>query len=337
MLSIKADDYYSRQTMNDLQDTKNITMKEVAQRLNLSVSTISRAFTRSHLVELKTRQKIEDICKKLNYRPNLNARAIATKKTNMVGFIARIQNFETFVYNVERMLYQNGYALQIELGHSGPKHESQIVESMLDRHTDGIILCSRHYTDKIEAIEILRNTNTPFVVLGYYHDQTVSQVVEDLHAGSKTVIKHLISHGHSRIAMVTYQEGDPRISGYIQAHMEEGISIDENLIFRISPKMDELEEVINTLIEIKTTAIFAMHDLMASIADISKTDIWDPPLTVYEVAQDNFASSIGYIMLEKIKHPNGLHALSISAGSSLSENPRADSDLTTAELFYLYF
>ncbi|OHB48138.1 MAG: hypothetical protein A2Y10_17665 [Planctomycetes bacterium GWF2_41_51] len=317
--------------MAKLQNNKavTVTMEAIAQDLDISISTVSRTFTRSHLVNATTRQKIKEYCEKLNYRPNLNARAIATKKTNTIGFLARnisqIQNFEGFAYNLEQILRQNGYSLQIELGHSEPDRENQIVESMLDRLIDGVIVCSRHYTGSIEAVETLRKSLTPFVVLGYYHDQTVNQIVEDLSSGARAITKHLIDFNHSKIALITYQEGDPRISGYKKACREAAIKIDDGLIYRVSPQMGNLDEIIDDLVKKGATALIAMHDQMAafiyrichrrkimipgdlaiaSIACIGETDIWEPPLTVYEVSQEDFASSIGAMLLDKIRDPN---------------------------------
>jgi LacI family transcriptional regulator len=308
-----------------MDETKNITMEDIARRLDISVSTVSRSFTRSDLVNPETRRRVKDICSKLNYRPNLNARAIATRKTNVIGLVARnislIYEFETFACNLENTLHKNGYSLQIELGHSNPAREVSIVENMLDRLVDGIIVCSRSYEGKIEAIEMLSRTNVPFVVLGYYHDQKISQVVEDYLAGGRAITEHFINLGHRKIAMITYQQGDPRINGYRLTHKENNIELDESLIYRISPQMTELEDVIADILSRKATALFAMHDEMASIVyricrrrninipnDISvastghmqNTDLWGPPLTVYRLGQDNFGEIIGTILLDKI-------------------------------------
>jgi LacI family transcriptional regulator len=312
-----------------MEENKNITMEDIARQLNISVSTVSRSFTRSDLVNPETRQRVKEICRKLNYRPNLNARAIATRKTHVIGLVARnislIYEFENFAYNLENLLHENGYTLQIELGHSDPKREVKIVETMLDRLVDGIILCSRSYEDTIEAIELLSRVNVPFVVLGYYHDQKVSQVVEDYLAGGRAITEHFLNLGHRKIALITYQSGDPRIKGYELALKENNVEFDESMIYRISSQMTELEDVVMEIMDRKATAMFAMHDKMASIiyricrqrninipGDISvastghmqNTDLWGPPLTVYRMGQDNFGETIGSILLDKIADKN---------------------------------
>lgn len=312
-----------------MENPKNITMEDIARQLNISVSTVSRSFTRSDLVSPKTRQKVQEICGRLNYRPNLNARAIATRKTNVIGLIARnislIYEFENFAYNLEKILYEHGYTLQIELGHSEPERENKIVETMLDRLVDGIILCSRNYVGSIAAVEMLAGTTTPFVIMGYYHDQNVSQVVEDYQAGGKAITDHLISIGHKKIALITYQDGDPRIKGYELAHKMHNREADPSLIYHISPKMDNLEAVIDDLLRKKITAMFPMHDEMAAIVyricnrrginipnDIAvactghmrNTDLWAPSLTVYRIVQDSFGEAIGSILLDKIANSN---------------------------------
>ena len=312
-----------------MESTKNITMEDIARQLNISVSTVSRSFTRGDLVNPETRQKVREICRKLNYRPNLNARAIATRKTNVIGLIARnislIHEFESFAYNLENILHQNGYTLQIELGHSEPERENRIVETMLDRLVDGIILCSRNYVGSIPAVEILAKATTPFVMLGYYHDQNISQVVEDYQAGGKAITEHLLSLGHKKIALVTYQQGDPRIRGYELAHKEHNQAVNPELIYLVSPKMDNLGDVIDDIMAKKVAAMFPMHDEMAAIVyrichqrkisipndlavastgHMRNTDLWAPPLTVYRMVQDNFGESIGSILLDKIANNN---------------------------------
>ncbi|HBG28562.1 MAG: hypothetical protein A2Y10_19965 [Planctomycetes bacterium GWF2_41_51] len=315
---------------NKVKAAKTVTMEHVAKELNVSVSTVSRAFSRSYLVTSTTRERIKKYCEKLNYRPNLNARAIAMKKSQNIGFVARdisfMKNFESFAVNLEECLKQKGYRLQIELGHSDPIQENAIVESMLDRLIDGIIICSRHYIGTIEAVETLKNTSVPFVVLGYYHDQLVNQVAEDILSGAKILLKHLIGLKHSRIALITYQEGDPRISAFKQTYQEEGLSFDEGLIFHVSHDMRNLDKVINEILDKKVTALLAINDQMtaiiyrichrmkikipddlaiASISTCNETDIWNPPLTTYNVYHENYANLIGTILLDKIANPNG--------------------------------
>ncbi len=313
--------------MENMKDMKNITMEDIAKHLNISVSTVSRSFTRGDLVNPKTRDKVREICYKLNYRPNLNARAIATRKTNVIGLVARnislIHEFESFAYDLEKILHENGYTLQIELGHSEPERENKIVESMLDRLVDGIILCSRNYVGSIPAIDILAKTTTPFVVMGHYHDQNISQVVEDYQAAGKAITQHFMSLGYKKIALVTYQQGDPRIRGYELAHKEQNIEMDKDLIYLVSPKMNNLDEVVDDLMSKKINAMFPMHDEMAAIVyricrqkgiripddlaiaatgHLRNTDLWAPPLTVYRMVQDNFGEAIGSILLDKIQN-----------------------------------
>lgn len=306
-------------------ELNNITMEDVAKRLNLSVSTVSRAFSRSDLVNTATKQRIEQLCKQLNYRPNLNARAIATRKTNVIGMvshdISKIEQFEPIAYQLEKIFYQNGYRLQIELGHSDADREKEIIETMLDRKVDGIIFGSRIYSGRLDAVETLIKSGTPFVVMGYYDNPRVSQVAGDFKLAAKTTVSHLIQLGHKKIAFMSYAQGDPRLTGYRQAYIEHGLEPCDDMLAYIDNKMFDIGKKIEQMLSAKATAIFAMHDIVAaqiyrickqkgiripqdlSVAAIStgqQTDIWAPPLTVYQISNDNYAYSLSSILLDKI-------------------------------------
>ncbi len=330
------------------QKDSNITMEYVAKRLNMSVSTVSRAFSRSELVSEDTREKIRQLCQELNYRPNLNARAIACQKTNVVGMIphnlSKIEQFESLAYNLEQIFHSNGYRLQIELGHSDPEREKGIVESMLDRKVDGIIFGSRVYTGKLDAVETLINSTTPFVIMGYYENEQVSQVAGDFKLAVNALTKHLLDLGHRKIAYLTYAPGDPRIEGHKEAYEGYGLNHSQDLVIKVTPQLSDIREKIDKILSEKFTAILAIHDRVAasiyrefktmniripediSVAAVGTgqpSDIWSPPLTVYEMSNDSSAKALSSILLDKINNNSKATRVVMLGGQMIARNSTA--------------
>ncbi|MGO2654187.1 LacI family DNA-binding transcriptional regulator, partial [Corynebacterium casei] len=133
--------------------TAPTTLRDIARACNVSVSTVSRALADNPAIAKKTRQLIQETAKELNYRPNAQARALKSSRTDAIGVVVpSLVNpfFAAMAAAIEDEANQAGYATIItSSGESSPKI-TEAIEALRARQVDGIIAVPH-----IEAAEML--------------------------------------------------------------------------------------------------------------------------------------------------------------------------------------
>src|SRR6185369_8280996 len=105
------------------------TIKEIAKRLNVSVSTVSRALHDHPSIGLRTRLQVQQVAKEINYEPNQAAIFFKQGKTFTLGVILpnlQEQYFSIAINGIEKMAIENNYNVLISQSHDDPKREKQI-------------------------------------------------------------------------------------------------------------------------------------------------------------------------------------------------------------------
>lgn len=122
------------------------TIKDVAKHANVSIATVSRIINNKGPISNKTRQKVYDSMKSLNYQPNEMARALQKQKSNMIGLIVpsiEYAFFSRLIEAVEETCHNNGYKLMLCRSGENEDREIEMVSMLEGNKVDGIILCSR--------------------------------------------------------------------------------------------------------------------------------------------------------------------------------------------------
>ena len=247
-----------------------VTMKDVAKKAGVSVMTVSRVINKKEYIAVETRERVESALKELNYKPNINARTLVTKKTDFLGLIVPdIANpfFGDLVKAAEKIARERGYS--VILGDSGgiPEAEEEYIEAFRGRMCDAIILIAPRVSD-----EVIREVNStiPLVLVDrHMPDDDIIQVTVDNKFGAFSAVEHLISLGHRRIGFIMGPANVPnayrRKAGYVEALKKSGIEIDEELIVQGDFDREtgaRAFEVFNKL-KNRPTAVFGSNDLMA--------------------------------------------------------------------------
>ncbi|MFI4912911.1 MAG: LacI family DNA-binding transcriptional regulator [Sedimentisphaeraceae bacterium JB056] len=302
-------------------------MKDIANRLNISVTTVGRAFSNATDISPATKERIFKLAKELDYRPNLNARALVQQKTSTLGLvICNVSNpiMEGVIRDVEDSVSKEGYRLNLAISHGEPKRERDIVNDMLCRRIDGVIIHPHCLEGRSEAVESLLETKTPTVVLGNYTHSAVSQVGMDLFTAGYEITSHLLDLGHKKIACINELPGDPRFKGYIKACEERSIIIDDELSYYLPVRARSGIDICRDIIEKKSTAVFAISDALAATIlegfkllgikvpdDIALagcgndrySSVMGPSLTSYGFPYHNLPRHLTNFILEKIDYP----------------------------------
>ena len=247
-----------------------VTMKDVAKAAGVSVMTVSRVINNKEYIAAETREKVEAALKNLNYKPNINARTLVTKKTDFLGLIVPdIANpfFSDLVKAAENIARNRGYS--VILGDSGgdPAVEEEYIEAFRGRMCDAIILIAPRVEDGV--IRELNNTIPLVLVDRQIPDDDIIQVTVDNQYGALSAVEHLIGLGHRRIGFIMGPKNVPnaylRREGYIEALRRHDIPVDEELIVQgdFNRETGALAfEVFNSLSD-RPTAVFGSNDLMA--------------------------------------------------------------------------
>ncbi len=257
---------------------KRATIKDVAARAGVSYQTVSRVINNKPDVTDETRQRVQNAIEDLNFRPNLAARSLPSKRSFVIGLIIPYE--ADYLFRDPHLLAQisgidtiaNAHDYNVLLSTAG--HSTSGVEAyqrfIRNQVADGALVVE---TASNEAGgDLLRTHNYPHVNLGYViHNNNTCFVHCDDRGGARAATHHLLEKGHHRIgvingpsvgAIVTMQE---RLLGHQQALAEAGYTFDSNLMVYGDYTRASGQAATKKLLALPQppTAIFALNDRMA--------------------------------------------------------------------------
>ena len=208
----------------------SVTIKDVAKKVGVSVSTVSLVLNKKRGVTEETKKKILRAIEELNYHPHRIARGLASKKNGNIGFIltnyhfSRAEPFYTkiFLGSEFEARQHNYYILLTTVENKFTKND--IPRFLLEKNVDGVILAG-----KVPAglIEYISNYDLPVVFIDYIPPKgKYIAVLMDNVDGANQAISHLIEKGHRQISFVGGDINHPsiaaRLEGYKQALQHDG-------------------------------------------------------------------------------------------------------------------
>jgi len=180
-----------------------VTAEQVARRLGLSQSTVSRAFTQSASVHPKTRELVLQAAKSLGYQPNIIARSLITRRTNIIAVVmANLTDpfYPAVLEKLAQRIQASGKQLLFFLVPPG-KHVDDVLPSLLQYKVDAILIASATVSSQMAAISMAQGV--PVVLFNrYIPGVKVSAVCCDNVAAGGTVAEYLWKTGHKRPAYV---------------------------------------------------------------------------------------------------------------------------------------
>jgi DNA-binding LacI/PurR family transcriptional regulator len=206
-------------------------IKDVAKMAGVSIGTVSRYFNHPRTVKVDTAARIADAIEKLNYKPNMLARSMRTKRSKQIALIVPDINnwFYSEYYNAMRVaVVARGYSIVLVTTEESRDMLREYLENVTSHNVDGIILCFLDEDDLREPL-LAAQEKLPIVLLSWNLSQDFNAVVFDLCEGIYKTTKHLIEIGRKRIAYIGGTIGS-RIStekyrGYQKAMLESGLEI----------------------------------------------------------------------------------------------------------------
>jgi LacI family transcriptional regulator len=221
-----------------MNSTKEVTIYDIAKKLNVSPTTVSRALKDHFSIGKETTLAVKALAEKLNYQPNKIASNLRKSKTHTIGVIVSWINrpfISSAISGIEEVAYEAGYNVIIAQSNDSYLKEVANTGTLYSNRVDGLIISLAMETDKFDHFVPFQKKGIPLV---FFDRASVSlevdKVVIDNFAAAYKATEHLIAIGCRKIA---HFAGSPkrniykrREEGYIKALQDNGLPINESLI-----------------------------------------------------------------------------------------------------------
>ena len=222
-----------------IQKKQNVTIKDIAEALNVSFSTVSKALLDSPLINPQTKNKVLDMAKKMNYTPNLNAKSLAKHSSNTIGIIipsiVSSSFYPEILQGIQEILTEKKYNSIICLSHESYENEIANCNQLINYRVDGVLASITSKTIDSNHLQQFKERNIPIVFINRAPEnfKASSVTVNNYEAGCKAV-EYLIERGCKRIAHVAgptnLKFSKERLKGYYDTLIKYDIDIDQDLI-----------------------------------------------------------------------------------------------------------
>jgi LacI family transcriptional regulator len=308
-----------------------VTIKDVAREANVSVATVSRVLNGSGPVSEKTEHRIREIAGRLRYVPHGGARSLITSRTDTLGILLPDlygEFFSEVIRGMDETAQRNGFHLIISRSHA-TRHGIETAMRAMRGRVDGVVAMSPDLDG--ESLLNLPSTLPVVLLCSVSPGNELDSLTIDNCRGAREMVRHLISLGHRRIAII---KGAPRnydaaerLRGYRLALKDAGFTSERALEveggfteaggYAAALQLLELEQ--------RPTAIFAANDSMAIGAlsalresgvqipeqmavagfdDIPLARYMDPPLSTVRVSICDLGARAVEMLLQGVTHKN---------------------------------
>lgn len=311
-----------------------VTLSDIAKRVGVSPSTVSRVINGTAPISDEMKKKIYKAMNELNYHPNSLARNLATGSSSTIGLVLDAANESAFsnsffnrsVYAIERVLQKNGYSLLIT--NDNGKKSSPVCDMIYGQKTDGLIIPSSVLSTSL--LNVLKEQNTSWVMLGEssFLNENICWVDLDNYQGSKKAVQHLLQMGYKSIVFIADNAEATfttrRLAGFKAAMAENNCVLSDQQILFFNDDFPELENRI--LQDISTSNrpdaylcsnnILAYHLLQAlkktpyhvpndigviTFDNYPIAEYMDPPLTVIDADTYRLGETAAQLLLSMLK------------------------------------
>ena len=314
---------------------KRVTKKEVAKLAGVSHMTVSRVLNNFPYVSKQARKKVLEACRRLNYRPNIIASSLRSKKTCALGVVVptfKHTFYSRFLNQVEEECKKAGYHIIVIQGRKAEdlkKLEWSDLEFLLARQIDGLLI---DLELPHEILSKLKKEDIPVVFVDMLpKDNSFSFVGTADFEGGRELANYLVRLGHRKIAFLAGPRGcytsDQRLSGYKSALLENKITFSEKLVIHTDYQAKGGYEAMLKLLSGKRnfTAVIGANDYIAigalsacsqkgvkvpediSVAGFTGDEIGGytvPPLTTMVQPIEEIGRKAVEMLLAKIRDPN---------------------------------
>ncbi len=313
------------------------TIKDIAKKVGVNPSTVSRVINGTASISEETRQKIKDAMRELDYHPNSLARSLVNGSTFTIGLVIDAGNSDAFsnaffirsVSAIEAVTQQRGFNLLITSDFD-KENNSAVKNLILEKKIDGIILPVSAATE--ELVDLLISSHFPFIVLG-----EPDNVRDDIHwidmdnkQGAEDAVNYLHQAGYKKTILLVENRitmfERKRIQGFQSATALMNTDVTENFIVECGTESSQIDEALQNMLDhcedidsiICTNNVVAYEtlkflkkkklDVPGNIGIITfdnypLAEYMDPPLTVVDIDTYKLGEEAANILFSIIQNP----------------------------------
>ncbi|WP_298369534.1 LacI family DNA-binding transcriptional regulator [uncultured Lutibacter sp.] len=252
---------------------KYITIKDIAKKLNTSVSTVSRAFNDKSDINVKTKELVLKTAKEMGYRQNRMAKNLVQKRSFNIGIVVpEFVNsfFPEVIMGAQEILFEKGYQVLITQSNECYTTELKNVQSLENSMVDGLLISLSSETDNIDYYQDLVKSGFPIIFFNRtYKEINASKVLFNDYKWAMFATEHLIRQGYKNIyhfqGIKTLTLSRERRRGFMDAHRKHKLIVEPHQVITSGFFMEDGENIAKKLIENNTIpdAIFAANDQLA--------------------------------------------------------------------------
>jgi len=317
---------------------KHATIIDIAKKLGISPSTVSRALSDHPDVKKETKELVRKVAAELNYTPNPIAQSLKSNKTTTIGVVVpeiRHDFFSLAISGMEEVAYRSGYNIILTQSNENYEREVVSVNVLMHQRVAGMIISIAQNTKSGEHFQDVLRRKIPIVFFDRaFEDLPISKVVVDDYRGAFDSVSYLIGKGYKRIAHI----GGPkelgicqrRRKGYIDALQHHNIMVDESLIYSVGMRESDGYAAMDSLLQLsnKPDVVCCVNDPVAigayqrlkegglsipqdvgvvGFSNNKITGFTDPPLTTVEQPSFEMGKNAAEILIgiieNKIQEP----------------------------------
>ncbi|GGG86580.1 catabolite control protein A [Parapedobacter pyrenivorans] len=262
-----------------MKEGKPATIKEIARRLKISPSTVSRALNDHPSIGLVTTMRVKKVAAEMNYEPNQTAIFFKQRKTFTVGVVLPSLSepfFSAAISEIENVANERNYTVIMGQSLDDADRELRILQTLKTHRVDGVLMSIGKNTRDYPFIELLEAAGIPIVFFDCVPDlNTINRVVSDLETGMLEAIDIFVSCGHLAISLINGPVLLPasieRKKAYLKGLSKCGIPFREEYIVNTDLTPEGNEAAISQLLALsdRPSAVVSFNDYVA--LDVMKT------------------------------------------------------------------
>jgi LacI family transcriptional regulator len=250
-----------------------VTIADIAEALGINPGTVSRALNNHPAISASTKEKVEQMARKLKYRRNQIASSLRSGQTKLIGVVvpsAAMNFFGTVVHGIEIVANEQNYGVIIVQSNENAQQEKQGIESLLNARVDGILISPSRQTTNFDHLLQVKKSGMPIVMFDRVEPSLrIDAVSINDEEAAYLATRHLIEKGYQKLA---HASGPSRIhifnkrkKGFIKAVQEAGLELNKKWLVEGDLSVESGENIARNFLSqtIRPDAIFAAEDFTA--------------------------------------------------------------------------
>ncbi len=295
---------------------KRTTIYDIANALDVTVSTVSRALSNFPGISDATKKAVIDMAAKLDYKPNKLASALKSGKTYIIGVIVpsiQAHFFASIIHSIEDALRDSGYSIIVYQSGESMANEVKGISTLLEAQVDGVMASLALETKDVSHFQEVINQNKPLILFDRVDDslKVPTVTLNDFKAGF-IATNHLIERGYKKIAFITTGHDikifTERLEGYKHALKSNNLPVIEEDMILGGLSIKDGRYGVGKLLRnaVPPDAIIAGDDFTALgvIKKLKEVNLTPPRIGVMGFANEVFSPYVTPSLTTVDQHPN---------------------------------